>query len=136
LEVFFQFQFLLKQKRTTHLAKKSLNKTTGTLLIGEELKSWVDISIEHQCTLIFDEFYSQYLYDTEQLSVSATEFVRDVNKDPVIIFDGLTKNWRYPGFRVAWTIGPKSMIEAVGSAGSFIDGGCSRVMQIVIFLRA
>ena len=103
---------------------------TGTLLIGDELKSWVDVSIEHQCTLIFDEFYSQYLYDTEQLSVSATEFVEDVDKDPVIIFDGLTKNWRYPGFRVSWTIGPKSMIEAVGSAGSFIDGGCSRVMQI------
>ena len=53
-----------------------------------------------------------------------------MDKDPVIIFDGLTKNWRYPGFRVSWTVGPKSMIEAVGSAGSFIDGGCSRVMQI------
>ncbi len=103
---------------------------TGTVLIGEELKSWVDVGIEHNCTLIFDEFYSQYLYDTDKLSLSATEFVEDVNKDPIIIFDGLTKNWRYPGFRVSWTVGPKSMIEAVGSAGSFIDGGCSRVMQI------
>lgn len=103
---------------------------TGSVIIGKELEAWVKAACQHDCTLIFDEFYSHYLYDTEQLSVSATEFVEDVNEDPVVIFDGLTKNWRYPGFRVSWTVGPKSVIDAVSSAGSFIDGGCSRVMQI------
>jgi len=47
----------------------------------------------------------------------------------VVILDGLTKNWRYPGWRVSWTVGPKSIIEAIGSAGSFLDGGCARPMQ-------
>lgn len=102
----------------------------GSIIIGEALKAWVQIACKHNCTLIFDEFYSHYLYDTEQLSLSATEFVEDVNLDPIVIFDGLTKNWRYPGFRVSWTVGPKSVIDAVSSAGSFIDGGCSRVMQL------
>ncbi len=46
-----------------------------------------------------------------------------------MIFDGLTKNWRYPGFRVTWTIGPRSVIEALTSAGSFLDGGGSRPLQ-------
>ena len=103
---------------------------TGSVIIGKELEAWVHTACQHDCTLIFDEFYSHYLYDTKQLSVSATEFVDDVNEDPIVIFDGLTKNWRYPGFRVSWTVGPKSVIDAVSSAGSFIDGGCSRVMQI------
>ncbi|MBM4379436.1 MAG: aminotransferase class I/II-fold pyridoxal phosphate-dependent enzyme, partial [Deltaproteobacteria bacterium] len=40
-----------------------------------------------------------------------------------------TKNWRYPGWRVTWTIGPKQVIEAVSSAGSFLDGGGSRPLQ-------
>src|SRR5262249_3540724 len=44
-------------------------------------------------------------------------------------FDGLTKNWRYPGWRVTWTVGPKRIIESLASAGSFLDGGGSRPMQ-------
>ncbi len=103
---------------------------TGQLIQGSQLKSWVDSARELQCSLIFDEFYSHYIYDTNAESVSAAEFIEDVNTDPVIVFDGLTKNWRYPGFRVSWTVGPESVIDAVASAGSFIDGGCARPMQL------
>ena len=52
-----------------------------------------------------------------------------MNRDPVVLFDGLTKNWRYPGWRVTWTVGPQSVIEALASAGSFLDGGGNRPMQ-------
>ncbi|MFN8390639.1 MAG: pyridoxal phosphate-dependent aminotransferase [Bdellovibrionota bacterium] len=102
---------------------------TGTVVAGEELRSWVNTARELECTLINDEFYSHYLYDTPDLSVSAARYVDDVNQDPVVIFDGLTKNWRYPGFRICWTIAPKPIIEAIASAGSFLDGGCARPMQ-------
>jgi N-succinyldiaminopimelate aminotransferase len=60
---------------------------------------------------------------------SAARYVEDVNRDPVIIFDGLTKNWRYPGWRITWTVGPRSVIDATASAGSFLDGGGSRPLQ-------
>ena len=60
---------------------------------------------------------------------SAARYVEDVDRDPVVIFDGLTKNWRYPGWRVTWTVGPKRVIEAVASAGSFLDGGGSKPLQ-------
>ena len=46
--------------------------------------------------------------------MSGAEFVEDVNDDPVIIVDGLTKNWRTPGFRVTWIIGPESLIKVTG----------------------
>ena len=55
--------------------------------------------------------------------------IRD-SQDPIVIIDGLTKNWRYPGFRVSWTVGPKNIIEGISSAGSFLDGGCARPMQL------
>jgi aspartate/methionine/tyrosine aminotransferase len=60
---------------------------------------------------------------------SAARYVEDVAEDPVVLFDGLTKNWRYPGWRVTWTIGPRPVIDAVSSAGSFLDGGGSKPMQ-------
>jgi hypothetical protein len=46
-----------------------------------------------------------------------------------VILDGLTKNWRYPGWRVTWTVAPKKIIESIGSAGSFLDGGAARPLQ-------
>ena len=60
---------------------------------------------------------------------SAARYVENVDTTPVVIFDGLTKNWRYPGWRVTWTVGPRDVIDAVASAGSFLDGGGSKPMQ-------
>lgn len=105
---------------------------TGKLVGGDELAQWVAASRELECTLLLDEFYSHYIWTppTGELPVeSAARYVENVDKDPVVILDGLTKNWRYPGWRVAWTVGPKDVIEAVTSAGSFLDGGGSRPLQ-------
>ncbi len=107
---------------------------TGKLVAGEELAAWAATARELDCTLIVDEFYSHYVWSRvadagDPPLVSAARYVEDVNRDPVIILDGLTKNWRYPGWRVAWALGPKPVVEAIASAGSFLDGGGSRPVQ-------
>ena len=105
----------------------------GKLISGHELAEWIAVSRELDCTLLIDEFYSHYIWDLGEgepgPTVSAARYVEDVDRDPVVIVDGLTKNWRYPGWRVTWTLGPKSVIEALESAGSFLDGGGSRPQQ-------
>ena len=105
---------------------------TGKLVQGEELARWVGVAREQECVLLIDEFYSHYIWTGRpgQLPVeSAARYVEDVNKDPIVLFDGFTKNWRYPGWRMTWTVGPRQVIEAVSSAGSFLDGGGSRPLQ-------
>ncbi len=105
---------------------------TGKLVHGQALAGWVSVARELDCALLLDEFYSHYVWTPipGDLPVeSAARYVEDVDRDPVVIFDGLTKNWRYPGWRVTWTIGPKPVIEAVASAGSFLDGGGSKPLQ-------
>jgi aspartate/methionine/tyrosine aminotransferase len=105
---------------------------TGKLVEGDELARWVATSRDLDCTLLLDEFYSHYIYRAPpgRLPVeSAARYVEDVERDPVVLFDGLTKNWRYPGWRVTWAIGPQSIVEALSSAGSFLDGGGSKPMQ-------
>ena len=105
---------------------------TGKLVGGEELDKWVGVARDLDCTLLLDEFYSHYIYRGRpgQLPIeSAARYVRDVDKDPVVIFDGFTKNWRYPGWRITWAIGPKSIMEGFASAGSFLDGGGSKPLQ-------
>jgi aspartate/methionine/tyrosine aminotransferase len=109
---------------------------TGKHIRGEELGRWVELSRELDCALLIDEFYSHYLWSDGAATLgsplaveSAARYVADVDRDPVVLFDGLTKNWRYPGWRVTWTVGPKRVIEAVASAGSFLDGGGSKPLQ-------
>jgi len=128
---------------------------TGQLMEGKELSAWCNLARECQCSMIFDEFYSHYIYksveslnrekvksasakhnstiqrfnDSTPTMVSAAEFVDDVDKDPIVVVDGLTKNWRYPGWRISWTLGPKAVIEAIASAGSFLDGGANHPFQ-------
>jgi aspartate/methionine/tyrosine aminotransferase len=109
---------------------------TGKHVRGDALAGWVATARDLDCALLFDEFYSHYVYDWHAPGddprapiESAARYVEDVDRDPVLIFDGLTKNWRYPGWRVTWTVGPRAVIESVSSAGSFLDGGGSKPMQ-------
>ncbi len=105
---------------------------TGKLIQGDELARWVRLSRELDCSLLMDEFYSHYIWSGrpgELPMESAARYVEDVDRDPVVIFDGFTKNWRYPGWRVTWTVAPKKVIDAVASAGSFLDGGGSKPLQ-------
>lgn len=106
---------------------------TGKVIGGSELAEWVGQARDIDCALIFDEFYSHYIWRPDLVAQGAIEtaarYVEDVDRDPVVILDGLTKNWRYPGWRVTWTVAPKKIIDGVGSAGSFLDGGGSRPLQ-------
>lgn len=105
---------------------------TGKLVDGEAMADWVTAARDLDCSLIIDEFYSHYVYNQPAAAAhiaSAAAHVEDVEKDPVLIIDGLTKNWRYPGWRVSWALGPKRVVEALASAGSFLDGGGSKPLQ-------
>jgi N-succinyldiaminopimelate aminotransferase len=105
---------------------------TGKVIQGGELEQWVGVSRNLGCSLLIDEFYSHYIWTGAENGsglVSAARYVRDVDTDPVVLFDGLTKNWRYPGWRCTWIVGPRQVIEAVSSSGSFLDGGGSKPLQ-------
>jgi aspartate/methionine/tyrosine aminotransferase len=105
---------------------------TGHVIKGEELKAYTRIAREENCTLIVDEVYSHFIYENGKPAnapVSSAEFIEDVNEDPVLIVDGLTKSFRYPGWRMAWILGPSPIIEDLGRAASAIDGGPSMPIQ-------
>lgn len=101
---------------------------TGRVIRGPELASWLDVSRSTGCALMLDEHYSHFTYDGEG-PVSIAQHVDDVDEDPVLLFDGLTKSFRYPGWRIGWVVGPRKLIDTVVSVGSFLDGGASRLVQ-------
>lgn len=104
---------------------------TGATIHGRQLKSWVNTCTELECNAIMDEFYSSYVWEgvTKGETLSCAKYIKDVNKDGILIINGLGKNWRYPGYRIAWAIGPEEIITSLNSAGSFLDGGAPRPLQ-------
>ncbi|KAF8709322.1 Microtubule binding, partial [Rhizoctonia solani] len=106
---------------------------TAMVVRGEELRDLVRLC-ENHCTVVLDEFYSWYIYSDDEkeagVSVSAAAYVEDVDDDAVVIIDGLTKNWRLPGWRVCWVVGPRNLISALSQSGSFLDGGANHPLQL------
>ena len=103
---------------------------TGHVVRNPELAEIQDMCRD-RATLIMDEFYGGYNYTSncDGTVVSAAENVHDVDEDDVLIIDGLTKRFRLPGWRIAWIVGPKEFIKAIGSCGSYLDGGANVPFQ-------
>lgn len=106
---------------------------TGSVIRGQELANYVAIARDLGMTLVLDEFYSHFIYEPDGSPgagpVSAAAFVDDVEREPVLLIDGLTKSFRYPGWRVGWAVGPAAMIDTLGRAASAIDGGPGQPIQ-------
>jgi len=106
---------------------------TGSVIRDAELKEYVEIARSLTVTLVLDEFYSHFIYQADGTPgtgpISGAAFVDDVETDPVLLIDGLTKSFRYPGWRVGWAVGPSAMIDTLGRAASAIDGGPSQPIQ-------
>lgn len=106
---------------------------TGQVIKDEAMDRYIDAARKENCLLGADEFYATFSYNEDgspaEKAVSALPYVKDINRDPVIVFDGLTKGFRYPGWRAGWAIGPKYLIEMINRAASAVDGGPSTMVQ-------
>jgi aspartate/methionine/tyrosine aminotransferase len=101
---------------------------TGAVIHGQELQRLVETARAKGTALLLDEFYSHYIY-CQDGPVSAASYVDDPETDQVLLFDGLTKNFRYPGWRVGWVVGPSGAIGTLDRVGSALDGGPSQIAQ-------
>ena len=85
------------------------NNPTGAVYTRELLKKIVDLALKRELLLFSDEIYDKILYDgaahTSLASLTEDAFV--------CTFNGLSKNYRAPGFRAGWLIlsGKKSMAK-------------------------
>ena len=119
----------IKQKKIEALLLSNPSNPTGNVIAGDDLKKLVQLAKKEKIYLIIDEFYFNFIYDEKFKLVSAAEFIKDTENDFVIIISGLSKAWRYSGWRVCWAIGPKEIMELVANVGSFLDGGANNPLQ-------
>jgi len=132
-----QFEQAAAEQGLSALILSNPCNPTGQVIAGDDLAALLGVARRHGCTLLLDEFYSHFIYSRGRNGtwgpgagpVSAAAHVDDVERDPVLLFDGLTKNHRYPGWRVGWVVGPAHLVDAVERVASALDGGPSRIAQ-------
>jgi aspartate aminotransferase len=98
-------------KRTKALILNSPCNPTGTTYTKGELKAIADIIAEKGIYVISDEIYEKIVYDGfEYVSIAS---LGEEIKERTIIVHGVSKTYSMTGWRIGFTAGPSSIIEAM-----------------------
>ena len=86
------------------------NNPTGAIYSKEVLSYIVDIARKYGLIIFSDEIYDQFILEDGIEHISIASLAEDV---PMITFNGLSKNYFAPGFRIGWGIisGPRELLE-------------------------
>jgi aspartate/methionine/tyrosine aminotransferase len=86
-------------KKTKGIVIINPNNPTGALYPKEVIKEIIDIAGENKIPIISDEIYDDITFDGKQYATSS--LAKDV---PVITFNGLSKVYLVPGWRVGYAL--------------------------------
>jgi len=84
-------------KKTKAIVIINPNNPTGGLYDKKTLKDLVNLAGQHNLLIISDEIYDEMLLEGEMHHIAAFS-----NEVPVITYNGLSKNFLAPGWRVGW----------------------------------
>ena len=85
------------------------NNPTGSTCSRETLEAIIRLAIEHNLVIFSDEIYDKLLYDGREHTATAS-----LSSDAKIItFNGMSKAYVVPGFRIGWGVisGPPEELE-------------------------
>ncbi len=86
--------------RTRALVIINPNNPTGSLCRPQTLQQLVDLALRHNLVILADEIYDKLIFDA-QTHVSLASLTQAAK---VITFNGLSKSYVVPGFRIGWGI--------------------------------
>ena len=86
-------------KRTKGIVLINPNNPTGALYSKKVLQEFVNVAGESKIPIISDEIYDEITFGGEQ--VATASLAKDV---PVITFNGLSKVYLVPGWRIGWAM--------------------------------
>lgn len=96
--------------RTRALLIINPNNPTGAVYSRQTLEKIAGVARRHNLLLISDEIYNKLVFDDSAKHISIATLAPDV---PCITFNGLSKAYLVPGWRIGWGIatGPAELIK-------------------------
>ncbi|MBN2780367.1 MAG: aminotransferase class I/II-fold pyridoxal phosphate-dependent enzyme [Candidatus Marinimicrobia bacterium] len=95
--------------RTRAIVVINPNNPTGAVYPKETLLEIIELARKYDLVVFSDEIYDKLLFD----NVSYTSMASLCDDIPVVTFNGLSKSYIVPGFRIGWAIfsGPEELMK-------------------------
>jgi alanine-synthesizing transaminase len=83
---------------------------TGAVMSRQTLEKVLELAREHNLLILADEIYDKLIYEPGTKHISIATLAQDV---PIITFNGLSKAYLVPGWRIGWAIatGPRESLH-------------------------
>jgi alanine-synthesizing transaminase len=96
--------------RTRAILLINPNNPTGSVYAQETLESVLELARQHGLVIFADEIYEKLIFDPREKHISIATLATDV---PVVTFNGLSKAYLVPGWRIGWGIatGPREILQ-------------------------
>jgi alanine-synthesizing transaminase len=84
---------------------------TGAVMSRQTLEKVLELAREHNLVILADEIYDKLIYEPGAKHISIATLAQDV---PIITFNGLSKAYLVPGWRIGWAIatGPREALSS------------------------
>jgi len=96
--------------RTRAILLITPNNPTGAVYSRRTLEKILELAREHGLIVFADEIYDKLIFDPNEKHVSIATLATDL---PVVTFNGLSKAYLVPGWRIGWAIatGPRDVLH-------------------------
>jgi alanine-synthesizing transaminase len=96
--------------RTKAILLITPNNPTGSVYSKQTLEHILELARRHNLIIFADEIYEKLIFDPNEKHVSIATLATDV---PVVTFNGLSKAYLVPGWRIGWAIatGPREILN-------------------------
>ncbi len=88
--------------RTRAILLITPNNPTGAVYSKRTLEKILELARQHGLIVFADEIYDKLIFDPNEKHVSIATLAADV---PIVTFNGLSKAYLVPGWRIGWAIG-------------------------------
>jgi aminotransferase len=112
--------------RTRAIIINTPNNPTGKVFSREELETIAALCRKWDAVAIADEIYEHILYDGHRHVPIASI---DGMADRTVTINGLSKTYSVTGWRVGWTISPKSLTGSIRKVHDFLTVGAPAPLQ-------
>src|SRR5271169_6630918 len=96
--------------RTKAILLINPNNPTGAVYSKRTLERVLELARRHGLVVFADEIYEKLIFDPQEKHISIATLATDV---PVVTFNGLSKAYLVPGWRIGWAIatGPREILH-------------------------
>ena len=96
--------------RTRAILLINPSNPTGAVMSRRKLEQVLELARRHNLLILADEIYDKLIFDPKEKHISIATLAQDV---PIITFNGLSKAYLVPGWRIGWAIatGPRESLH-------------------------